>query len=46
VTFDEVKNKFIDCCLFANIDAPEEVWNTISNSLDYDLLNKLPLIHH
>ncbi|MCM3725881.1 MmgE/PrpD family protein [Neobacillus cucumis] len=46
VTFDEVKNKFIDCCLFANIDDPEEVWKTISNSLDYDLLNKLPLIHH
>ncbi|EKN65337.1 hypothetical protein BABA_20681 [Neobacillus bataviensis LMG 21833] len=46
VTIDEVKNKFIECCLFANIVAPEEVWKTISNNPDYDLVNKLPLIFH
>ncbi len=46
VTIDEVKNKFIECCLFADVASPEEVWKTIGNNLDYNLINKLPLISH
>ncbi len=44
VTIEEVKKKFIECCLFANINEAEEIWKTISNNPDYDLLNKLPLL--
>ena len=44
VTLNEVKRKFIDCCLFANLSDPESLWDTIINDLDYDTVNNIQVI--
>ncbi|MDR7239227.1 MmgE/PrpD family protein [Neobacillus drentensis] len=42
--FDEVKKKFIDCCQYADVADPEELWATLSHNLDFDRVNSLPII--
>lgn len=38
---DEVKNKFIQCCYFAEIANPEVLWDKLSQKLDYGLVDAL-----
>ena len=41
VTIDEVKDKFIECCQFANISDPQLLWETFYHHLDYDFVDEL-----
>jgi 2-methylcitrate dehydratase PrpD len=43
-SFDEVKKKFIECCQYANVADPEVLWDTLSHNLDFDEVNRLPMI--
>lgn len=44
VTIDEVKNKFMECCCLANIVKPQLLWDSLQNHLDYDIVDKLPIL--
>ncbi|WP_419888249.1 MmgE/PrpD family protein [Neobacillus niacini] len=44
--FNEVKKKFIDCCLYADVVEPEVLWEQLSNDSDFDKLERLPTINH
>ena len=44
VTINEVKRKFIDCCMFANVSDAELLWDSIINNLDYDTVNNIQVI--
>jgi 2-methylcitrate dehydratase PrpD len=41
---DEVKKKFIECCQYADVANPELLWERLSHNLDYDEVNRLPII--
>jgi hypothetical protein len=43
-SFDEVKKKFIECCQYANVADPEVLWDTLRHNLDFDEVNRLPMI--
>ncbi|WKA56965.1 MmgE/PrpD family protein [Planococcus shenhongbingii] len=36
---DEVKDKFIQCCKYAGIAAPDILWEKLSRQMDYGLVN-------
>lgn len=44
IPIEEIKNKFIQCCNFSNIDNPEKLWGSINNNMDYNILNRLPIL--
>ena len=41
---DVVKKKFIECCQYAGLTNPEVLLETLSHNLDFDELNRLPII--
>ncbi|WP_428911722.1 MmgE/PrpD family protein [Niallia sp. Krafla_26] len=41
---NEVKQKFIECMQFGNVGDPERQWELLSDHLDYDIINKLPIL--
>ena len=43
-TMDEVKNKFMQCCQFANLEDPPLLWKTLYHQLDYDFVDRLPML--
>jgi len=44
VTREQVKIKFIECCQFAHIDNSESLYKMLIQTIDYDLLNILPIM--
>ncbi|KKK39147.1 hypothetical protein WQ57_05070 [Mesobacillus campisalis] len=46
IFYAEVKKKFIECGQFADIANPDELWEILYNHLDYDFIEKLPIMIH
>lgn len=44
--FNEVKNKFIDCCQYADVEKPEILWEKLSYDLDFEKLKRIPTVNH
>ena len=44
--YDEVKKKFIECCQYADLADSELLWEELSHNLDFEKLNRLPIIIH
>lgn len=43
-TSDQVRSKFLECCLYANIDHPDLLWDSLNDNVDYNLLEILPIL--
>ncbi|KGM44586.1 MmgE/PrpD family protein [Neobacillus niacini] len=44
--FSEVKKKFNDCCLYADVAEPEVLWEQLSNDLNFEKIERLPTFNH